>query len=329
MTIDDRHLAVSKVLVISWMDLSWFRSLQEWCHWLEPQLSTQRPAVPWTVLCLLVCLGHPLHRFIIGKVEWQTKFKIILQVFFSLSFLRILQCHVTVKKSKRCNKTKQQQLALQHWTRMQMYDVGVFQLLAAAILQSPQLAACFFRLILASEIAKISITFCITLVCVLLLFFSICGWAGNIWLGCKESQCQAEHLPHTVLFTGLWQCWHVWLRLVELLECWRNRVFNEHERDILEFVGCLHCHCQRFLPSQFFTSSSLCIYVYIFSQVLDGGMMKNDGYESQTSSDIHQRSSWNDHIWIIEDLSTTQNLCLSANQQNGIPRTVDAMPWLR
>ena len=175
MTIDDRHLAVSKVLVISWMDLSWFRSLQEWCHWLEPQLSTQRPAVPWTVLCLLVCLGHPLHRFIIGKVEWQTKFKIILQVFFSLSFLRILQCHVTVKKSKRCNKTKQQQLALQHWTRMQMYDVGVFQLLAAAILQSPQLAACFFRLILASEIAKISITFCITLVCVLLLFFSICG----------------------------------------------------------------------------------------------------------------------------------------------------------
>lgn len=86
---------------------------------------------------------------------------------FSLSFLRVLQCHVTVKKSKRCNKTKQQQLALQHWTRMQMYDVGVFQLLAAAILQSPQLAACFFWLILASEIAKISITFCITLVCVL------------------------------------------------------------------------------------------------------------------------------------------------------------------
>ena len=40
----------------------------------------------------------------------------------------------------------------------------------------------------------------------------------------------------------------------------------------------------------------LYIYVYIFSQVLDGGMMKIDGYESQTSSDIHQRSSWNDHI---------------------------------
>lgn len=48
-------------------------------------------------------------------------------------------------------------------------------------------------------------------------FSAICGWAGNIWLGCKESQRQAEHLPHSVLFTGLWQCWHVWLRLVELL----------------------------------------------------------------------------------------------------------------
>ncbi len=35
--------------------------------------------------------------------------------------------------------------------------------------------------------------------------FSICVWAGNIWLGCKESQRQAEHLPHAVLFTGLWR----------------------------------------------------------------------------------------------------------------------------
>lgn len=105
MTIDDRHLAVSKVLVISWMDLSWFRSLQEWCHWLEPQLSTQRPAVPWTVLCLLVCLGHPLHRFIIGKVEWQTKFKIILQVFFLWASWEY--CNVTSLSKSQRDATKQ------------------------------------------------------------------------------------------------------------------------------------------------------------------------------------------------------------------------------
>jgi len=98
------------------MDLSWFRSLQEWCHWLEPQLSTQRPAVPWTVLCLLVCLGHPLHRFIIGKVEWQTKFKIILQVFF---FSELLE---NIAMPRHCQKVKEMQQNKTATTRLATLD---------------------------------------------------------------------------------------------------------------------------------------------------------------------------------------------------------------